>query len=98
MPASAPADDHGRIAKDFLDALGSADMDALKKVAAPKAVVLRSGKEASIPTAELVPGDVVLLEMGSSVPAEHASAARAVEVLRRRRGRAGRRDQGRRLR
>ena len=43
---------------------------ALKKMAAPLAVVLRDGQKTSIPSAELVPGDIVLLEAGNYVPAD----------------------------
>ena len=45
-------------------------MEALKKMAAPGASVIRDGKPASIPAAALVPGDIVLLEAGSVVPAD----------------------------
>jgi Ca2+-transporting ATPase len=45
-------------------------MEALKKMAAPEASVLRGGAPASIKAGELVPGDLVLLEAGSVVPAD----------------------------
>ncbi|MBS1113165.1 MAG: calcium-transporting ATPase [Nitrospirae bacterium] len=45
-------------------------MAALKKMAAPYATVLRQGTPADIPSAGLVPGDVVLLEAGKIVPAD----------------------------
>ncbi|MFQ5919863.1 MAG: HAD-IC family P-type ATPase, partial [Thermoplasmata archaeon] len=45
-------------------------MQALKQLTAPKAHVLRDGEEASIPTRDLVVGDVVLLSAGSRVPAD----------------------------
>ncbi|HEY4485644.1 MAG TPA: cation-translocating P-type ATPase [Nitrospiria bacterium] len=45
-------------------------MAALKKMAAPGALVLRDGIPASIPASELVPGDVVFLEAGKVVPAD----------------------------
>ncbi|HEY3309935.1 MAG TPA: cation-translocating P-type ATPase [Desulfuromonadaceae bacterium] len=45
-------------------------MEALKKMAAPNAEVVRDGKSAMIPTGDVVPGDVVLFEIGSVVPAD----------------------------
>jgi Ca2+-transporting ATPase len=45
-------------------------MEALKRLAAPAASVLRGGHPAVIKAAELVPGDLVLLEAGSLVPAD----------------------------
>ncbi|OGR97307.1 MAG: ATPase [Elusimicrobia bacterium GWF2_62_30] len=45
-------------------------MEALKKMAAPVASVMRDGQVAAIPAASLVPGDIVLLEAGSVVPAD----------------------------
>ncbi|MBS1250050.1 MAG: Calcium-transporting ATPase 1 [Chloroflexi bacterium] len=43
---------------------------ALKKLAAPDANVLRGGHRISIPSRELVPGDIVFLEAGNYVPAD----------------------------
>lgn len=45
-------------------------LDALKKMIIPQCTVLRDGKETAIPTREVVPGDVVLLEHGDRVPAD----------------------------
>jgi P-type Ca2+ transporter type 2C len=43
---------------------------ALKKLAAPDAQVLRDGRRVSIPSYELVPGDLVFLETGNFIPAD----------------------------
>jgi Ca2+-transporting ATPase len=45
-------------------------MEALKKIAALQAQVMRNGKPVTLPSAELVPGDLVLLEAGNVVPAD----------------------------
>lgn len=45
-------------------------IEALRKLAAPAATVVREGERLSIPSKDLVPGDVVLLEVGSKVPAD----------------------------
>jgi len=45
-------------------------MEALKKMAAPMASVLRDGKEVEIPSRELVPGDIIILRTGDRIPAD----------------------------
>lgn len=45
-------------------------IESLKKMAAPKAVVIRDGKETEIESKDLVPGDIIVLRMGSKVPAD----------------------------
>jgi Ca2+-transporting ATPase len=45
-------------------------MEAMKKLTAPKARLLREGKEVLLPAREVVPGDIVLLESGDRIPAD----------------------------
>ena len=45
-------------------------IEALQRLAAPKALVRREGEEHEIPGRELVPGDIVILEAGRQVPAD----------------------------
>jgi P-type Ca2+ transporter type 2C len=45
-------------------------VEALKRMAAPTAIVMRDGKEVKIPANELVPGDIILLYTGDKVPAD----------------------------
>jgi len=45
-------------------------MDALRALSSPSAMVLRDGKTKVIPNPEVVPGDIVLLKMGDTVPAD----------------------------
>jgi P-type Ca2+ transporter type 2C len=45
-------------------------LEALKKMAAPLAHVLRDALETAVPARELVPGDVILLRAGDRVPAD----------------------------
>ena len=47
-----------------------ASLDALKKMAAPYARVMRGGSVKNIPASELVIGDVVIMEAGDSIPAD----------------------------
>ncbi len=52
-------------------------MDAMKQLTAPQARVMRNGTEQIIPSREVVPGDIVLLEAGDRIPAD----ARLLEVV-----------------
>lgn len=58
-------------------------MSSLRKLAVPRARVRRAGRTVEVPSAELVPGDVVVLEAGDRVPADgrlvEASGLRADE-------------------
>ena len=42
----------------------------LQKLSAPEAQVIRNGKRTVIPASEVVPGDIIVLEPGSMVPAD----------------------------
>lgn len=52
-------------------------MQALRRLATPKAVVVRDGKRIDIDARYLVPGDILLLESGNIVPAD----ARLLEAV-----------------
>lgn len=52
-------------------------MEALKRMAAPMASVLRDGKETDVPARELVPGDIVIIRTGDRIPAD----ARLIEAV-----------------
>jgi Ca2+-transporting ATPase len=45
-------------------------MEALKKMTAPIATVIRDGEEEQIPARDLVPGDIILLQTGDRIPAD----------------------------
>lgn len=45
-------------------------LDAIRGLVSPQAHVLRDGRRVSLPVAEIVPGDIVLLEAGDRVPAD----------------------------
>ncbi len=52
-------------------------IEALRKMAAPTASVLRDGAEVKVPARDLVPGDVVILHTGDRIPAD----ARMLEAV-----------------
>ncbi len=52
-------------------------VEALEKMTAPTAIVLRDKKEVKVPASEIVPGDVILLFTGDRVPAD----ARLIESV-----------------
>jgi len=45
-------------------------LEALKKMLSPTITALRGGREEEIPSKELVPGDILLLEAGDKIPAD----------------------------
>eukprot|EP01111_Echinosteliopsis_oligospora_P014583 TRINITY_DN5519_c0_g1_i1.p1 TRINITY_DN5519_c0_g1~~TRINITY_DN5519_c0_g1_i1.p1 ORF type:complete len:699 (-),score=251.22 TRINITY_DN5519_c0_g1_i1:1329-3425(-) len=45
-------------------------LSSLMSLEVPQATVLRDGKQAVVPSRELVPGDIVLLDEGAAVPAD----------------------------
>ena len=45
-------------------------LEALKKMLSPTITVLRGGKEEEVPSKDLVPGDILLLEAGDKIPAD----------------------------
>jgi len=52
-------------------------VEALKRMVAPMARVLRSNREVVIPSRDLVPGDIILVEAGDRIPAD----ARLLETV-----------------
>jgi Ca2+-transporting ATPase len=54
-------------------------LEAMKKMTAPKAHVIRDGKEVIIPAKEIVPGDILVLESGDHIAAD-ARVLEAVEL------------------
>ncbi|KRL19543.1 P-type cation-transporting ATPase [Lactobacillus amylolyticus DSM 11664] len=54
----------------FQEARSEAAIEALKEMATPNAHVRRGGAIVEIPSTDLVPGDLVLLEAGDVVPAD----------------------------
>ncbi len=52
------------------EAKAEKSLEALKKLSSPTALVRRNGLPTEIPAAELVPGDIVILEAGRIIPAD----------------------------
>ena len=59
------------------EARAEAAVTALRAMSADEAAVVRDGKRLSIPAAQLVPGDVILIEEGDTIPAD----ARLIESI-----------------
>jgi Ca2+-transporting ATPase len=57
---------------------------ALRKMSADEAAVIRDGEWQSVPAAEIVPGDIILIEEGDTVPADarliHSTALQTAEA------------------
>jgi Ca2+-transporting ATPase len=57
---------------------------ALRQMSAPKANVIRDGERCSIPSAEVVPGDIILIEEGDKIAADarllHTAALQTAEA------------------
>ena len=65
----------------FQEARSEAAIEALKEMATPNAHVKRGGVIVEIPSTDLVPGDVVLLEAGDVVPADlRLTAAHSLKI------------------
>ena len=45
-------------------------MDSLRSLSSPTASAVRDGKTVTVPTVEVVPGDLVELKTGDTVPAD----------------------------
>ena len=52
------------------EAKAEKSLEALKKMSAPTAKVKRDGEIKQIPTTEVVPGDYIIIETGSYIPAD----------------------------
>lgn len=45
-------------------------MDSLRSLSSPTATAIRDGKTITVPTAEIVPGDMVEMKTGDTIPAD----------------------------
>ena len=45
-------------------------VEALQKMSAPEAKLIRNGKQIQVPSSDVVPGDIVVLEAGDIIPAD----------------------------
>ncbi|MCG8343724.1 MAG: cation-transporting P-type ATPase, partial [Chlorobiales bacterium] len=45
-------------------------LDAIKNLLSPQAMVRRNGRTSTVPSEQLVPGDIVILQSGDKVPAD----------------------------
>ncbi|MCD6496559.1 MAG: calcium-translocating P-type ATPase, PMCA-type [Candidatus Aenigmarchaeota archaeon] len=54
----------------FQDWKAEKAIEALRRMSTPIATVMRDGKEVQIPSTQIVPGDIVLVEAGDVIPAD----------------------------
>lgn len=45
-------------------------MDSLRSLSSPTATVIRAGKSQVVPSSQIVPGDIVEVKMGDTLPAD----------------------------
>ena len=45
-------------------------MDSLRSLSSPTASIVREGKASVVPSGEIVPGDLVEMKMGDTIPAD----------------------------
>ncbi len=68
----------------FQAARAESAVAALRRMAAAQATVLRDGERQGVPAAEIVPGDILLVEEGDTVPADarliHSTALQTAEA------------------
>jgi len=56
-------------------------MDSLKNLSSPTASVIRNSENITVPTVEIVPGDMVELKTGDTVPADLRFVALSLRVI-----------------
>ncbi|HAH56717.1 MAG TPA: ATPase, partial [Bacteroidales bacterium] len=54
----------------FQEKKAESSLEALKDLSAPDSMVVREGENIQLPSQDLVPGDIVILETGEVVPAD----------------------------
>ena len=68
----------------FQESRAEAAVAALRQMAAARAQVMRDGERRSVPAAEIVPGDLILIEEGDIIPADarviHSTALQIAEA------------------
>ena len=68
----------------FQQARAERAVAALRQMSAAQAKVVRGGRQQSVPAAELVPGDIIVIEEGDTIPADarvlHSAALQTAEA------------------